>query len=136
VSTSLDQKYFYTDRAWKALQDELAAEKKKAAQTEDHHGTVGAVALDQHGTWRPARHRRIDEQTLRPHRRLAHHRRGYLRQQSELRHFVHRIGEFWIRLHRRARHLRALSSTTHVSIQEAADAVVQGELKPVGAKAA
>src|SRR5207237_9266030 len=45
----VNQKYFYTDRAWKALQDELAAEKKKAAQAEDHHGTVGAVALDQHG---------------------------------------------------------------------------------------
>ena len=44
----VDQKYFYTDRAWKALQDARAAE-KKAAQTDDHHGTVGAVALDQHG---------------------------------------------------------------------------------------
>jgi L-asparaginase / beta-aspartyl-peptidase len=44
----VDQKYFYTDRAWKALQDALAAE-KKAGQTDDHHGTVGAVALDQHG---------------------------------------------------------------------------------------
>src|SRR5436190_12784598 len=45
----VDQKYFYTERAWKALQDELAAEKKKAAAGDDHHGTVGAVALDQHG---------------------------------------------------------------------------------------
>src|SRR4029434_5989150 len=44
----VDQKYFYTDRAWKALQDALAAE-KKAAPADDHHGTVGAVALDQHG---------------------------------------------------------------------------------------
>jgi len=44
----VDQKYFYTDRAWKALQDALAAE-KKAAQADDHHGTVGAVALDQQG---------------------------------------------------------------------------------------
>ena len=35
----VDQKYFYTDRAWKALQDALAAE-KKAAQADDHHGTV------------------------------------------------------------------------------------------------
>src|SRR6185369_7383651 len=33
----VDQKYFYTDRAWKALQDALAAE-KKAAQAEVHHG--------------------------------------------------------------------------------------------------
>src|SRR5580765_2539929 len=44
----VDQKYFYTDRAWKALQDELAAE-KKTAPAGQHHGTVGAVALDQHG---------------------------------------------------------------------------------------
>jgi beta-aspartyl-peptidase (threonine type) len=48
----VDQKYFYTDRAWKALQDALAAEKKAAqenkATQDDHHGTVGAVALDQH----------------------------------------------------------------------------------------
>ena len=45
----VDQKYFYTERAWKALQDELLAEKKKAAAGDDHHGTVGAVALDAQG---------------------------------------------------------------------------------------
>jgi beta-aspartyl-peptidase (threonine type) len=44
----VDQKYFYTERSWKALQDALAAE-KQSAKADDHHGTVGAVALDQHG---------------------------------------------------------------------------------------
>jgi L-asparaginase / beta-aspartyl-peptidase len=43
----VDQKYFYTDERWQALQ------KLKASPTpvleQDKHGTVGAVALDQAG---------------------------------------------------------------------------------------
>ena len=49
-------------------------------------GTVGAVALDAHGNRRRRHlHRRHDGQTLGPRRRLAHHRRRYLREQRELR---------------------------------------------------
>ena len=50
----VDPKYFWTERRWKSLQNELAKEKGKP-QTyldvpEEHKfGTVGAVALDQHG---------------------------------------------------------------------------------------
>jgi beta-aspartyl-peptidase (threonine type) len=55
----VDQKYFYTEERWKALQREKEAEQKQAAPAggggkrvpsdDDKHGTVGAVALDQDG---------------------------------------------------------------------------------------
>jgi beta-aspartyl-peptidase (threonine type) len=53
----VDQKYFFTQKRWDALQKIKAAEKGRtsgAAKTflitdQDRHGTVGAVALDQNG---------------------------------------------------------------------------------------
>ena len=42
----VDPSYFWTERRWKELQLELMNE---ASTTEKHHGTVGAVALDQNG---------------------------------------------------------------------------------------
>jgi L-asparaginase / beta-aspartyl-peptidase len=52
-----DQKYFYTQERWDALQKIKAAEKRRTGQggrafvitDQDRHGTVGAVALDQNG---------------------------------------------------------------------------------------
>jgi beta-aspartyl-peptidase (threonine type) len=52
-----DQKYFYTQERWDALQKIKAAEKKRTGRAgkafvithQDRHGTVGAVALDQNG---------------------------------------------------------------------------------------
>lgn len=50
-----DQKYFYTEERWQALQKLKAADeggtagKKYIVTDEDRHGTVGAVALDKHG---------------------------------------------------------------------------------------
>ncbi len=52
-----DQKYFYTQERWDALQKIKAAEKKRTGRSgkafvitdQDRHGTVGAVALDQNG---------------------------------------------------------------------------------------
>ncbi len=44
----VDPSYFWTERRWKSLQEELLKEQKAAPST-DKHGTVGAVALDQHG---------------------------------------------------------------------------------------
>ncbi|MBO1074103.1 isoaspartyl peptidase/L-asparaginase family protein [Roseomonas marmotae] len=44
--------YFYTERRWQALQDELARQASAAPDTrsdEAKHGTVGAVARDRHG---------------------------------------------------------------------------------------
>jgi L-asparaginase / beta-aspartyl-peptidase len=51
----VDQKYFFTQERWDALQKIKAAEKsgkvgdKKSVTTQDLHGTVGAVALDETG---------------------------------------------------------------------------------------
>jgi len=53
--TIVDPKYFWTERRWKELQDELAAEKKGkpvseyAVPADKKFGTVGAVALDRDG---------------------------------------------------------------------------------------
>jgi beta-aspartyl-peptidase (threonine type) len=50
-----DQKYFYTEERWQALQKVKAAEqsggggKRFIITDEDRHGTVGAVALDKNG---------------------------------------------------------------------------------------
>jgi beta-aspartyl-peptidase (threonine type) len=53
----VDQKYFYTEERWQALQKIKAAEKDRGGaggkafviSDQDRHGTVGAVALDQNG---------------------------------------------------------------------------------------
>jgi len=49
----VDQKYFFTQERWDALQKIKAAEKNRQAALaitdQDRHGTVGAVALDQNG---------------------------------------------------------------------------------------
>jgi beta-aspartyl-peptidase (threonine type) len=46
----VDPKYFHTDRRWNSLQKVMAQEReKKPMSEEDKHGTVGCVALDQHG---------------------------------------------------------------------------------------
>ncbi len=53
----VDQKYFFTQERWDALQKIKAAEKDRTSSAgksfvitdQDRHGTVGAVALDQHG---------------------------------------------------------------------------------------
>jgi beta-aspartyl-peptidase (threonine type) len=53
----VDQKYFFTQERWDALQKIKAAEKSRTSGAEkkfsitdqDRHGTVGAVALDQNG---------------------------------------------------------------------------------------
>src|SRR5438309_579787 len=42
----VDPSYFWTERRWKELQQELM---KEGGTTEKHYGTVGAVALDQNG---------------------------------------------------------------------------------------
>ncbi len=44
----VDQKYFYTDERWQALQKLLKAT-PSPTRDKDRHGTVGAVALDQAG---------------------------------------------------------------------------------------
>jgi L-asparaginase / beta-aspartyl-peptidase len=46
----VDEKYFYTEQRWQALERVRQLEaKREALSDQDRHGTVGAVALDQNG---------------------------------------------------------------------------------------
>jgi beta-aspartyl-peptidase (threonine type) len=127
----VDQKYFYTDRAWKALQDALAAE-KKAAQTDDHHGTVGAVALDQHGNLAAGtstggltnkRFGRIGDSPILGAGTYANNQSCGISSTG--------VGEFWIR-YTVAHDICARVQYRNTTIQAAADDVIQGVLKPIG----
>ncbi len=127
----VDQKYFYTDRAWKALQDALAAE-KEATQAEDHHGTVGAVALDQHGNLAAGtstggltnkRFGRIGDSPIIGAGTYANNQSCGISSTG--------VGEFWIR-YTVAHDICARVQYRGTSIQAAADDIVQGALKPIG----
>lgn len=127
----VDQKYFYTDRAWKALQDAIAAE-KKAAQGADHHGTVGAVALDQHGNLAAGtstggltnkRFGRIGDSPIIGAGTYANNQSCAISSTG--------IGEYWIR-YTVAHDICARVQYKNLSIQAAADAIVQDTLKPIG----
>src|SRR5256714_4023374 len=58
----VDQKYFFTEERWEALQKMKRAEKQRTSggakafliTDQDRHGTVGAVALDKKGKLAPA----------------------------------------------------------------------------------
>lgn len=127
----VDQKYFYTDRAWKALQDALEAE-KKAAQKDDHHGTVGAVALDQHGNLAAGtstggltnkRFGRIGDSPIIGAGTYANNQSCGISSTG--------VGEFWIR-YTVAHDICARVQYRGMPIQVAADDIVQGVLKPIG----
>ena len=127
----VNQKYFYTDRAWKALQDELAAE-KKAAQAGQHHGTVGAVALDQHGNLAAGtstggltnkRFGRIGDSPIIGAGTYANNQSCAISSTG--------IGEYWIR-YTVAHDICARVEYKNMPIQAAADAVVKDMLKPIG----
>ena len=127
----VDQKYFYTDRAWKALQDALAAE-KKAAQADDHHGTVGAVALDQHGNLAAGtstggltnkRFGRIGDSPIIGAGTYANNQSCGISSTG--------VGEFWIR-YTVAHDICARVQYRNTTIQAAADDIIQGVLKPIG----
>lgn len=127
----VNPKYFYTDRAWKALQDALAAE-KKAAQADDHHGTVGAVALDQHGNLAAGtstggltnkRFGRIGDSPIIGAGTYANNQSCGISSTG--------VGEFWIR-YTVAHDICARVQYRGTPIQTAADDIIQGVLKPVG----
>jgi beta-aspartyl-peptidase (threonine type) len=129
--TFVDQKYFYTDRAWKALQDELAAEKTAAAAGQ-HHGTVGAVALDQHGNLAAGtstggltnkRFGRIGDSPIIGAGTYANNQSCAISSTG--------IGEYWIR-YTVAHDICARVQYTNMPIQAAADAIVKDTLKPIG----
>jgi L-asparaginase / beta-aspartyl-peptidase len=123
--------YFYTERSWKALQNALEAE-KKAAQAGAHHGTVGAVALDQQGNLAAGtstggltnkRFGRIGDSPIVGAGTYANNRSCAISSTG--------IGEFFIR-YTVAHDICARVEYQKMPIQAAADAVVQGMLKPVG----
>jgi len=127
----VDQKYFYTERAWQALQDALAAE-KKAAQADDHHGTVGAVALDQHGNLAAGtstggltnkRFGRIGDSPIIGAGTYANNQSCAVSSTG--------VGEFWIR-YTVAHEICARVQYRNTTIQAAADDIIQGVLKPIG----
>jgi len=127
----VDQKYFYTDRAWKALQDELAAEKRAAAAGQ-HHGTVGAVALDQHGNLAAGtstggltnkRFGRIGDSPIIGAGTYANNQSCAISSTG--------IGEYWIR-YTVAHDICARVQYKNMPIQAAADAIVKDTLKPIG----
>ena len=127
----VDQKYFYTDRAWKALQDDLAAE-RKAAQAGQHHGTVGAVALDQHGNLAAGtstggltnkRFGRIGDSPIIGAGTYANNQSCAISSTG--------IGEYWIR-YTVAHDICARVQYRNMPIQAAADAIVKDTLKPIG----
>jgi beta-aspartyl-peptidase (threonine type) len=127
----VDQKYFYTERAWKALQDALAAEKKTAG-ADDHHGTVGAVALDQQGNLAAGtstggltnkRFGRIGDSPIIGAGTYANNQSCAISSTG--------IGEFWIR-YTVAHDICARVQYRNTPIQAAADALVQETLKPIG----
>jgi len=127
----VDQRYFYTDRAWKALQDALAAE-KKTAQAEDHHGTVGAVALDQHGNLAAGtstggltnkRFGRIGDSPIIGAGTYANNQSCAISSTG--------VGEFWIR-YTVAHDICARVQYRNATIQAAADDIIHSVLKPIG----
>jgi beta-aspartyl-peptidase (threonine type) len=127
----VDQKYFYTERAWKALQEALAAE-KKAAPADDHHGTVGAVALDQRGNLAAGtstggltnkRFGRIGDSPIIGAGTYANNQSCGVSSTG--------VGEFWIR-YTVAHDICARVQYRNATIQAAADDIIQGVLKPIG----
>jgi beta-aspartyl-peptidase (threonine type) len=125
------QGYFYTERAWKALQDALDAE-KKAAVPESHHGTVGAAALDRHGNLAAGtstggltnkRFGRIGDSPVIGAGTYANNHSCAISSTG--------IGEYWIR-YTVAHDICARVEYKNMPIQAAADSIVQDTLKPIG----
>jgi L-asparaginase / beta-aspartyl-peptidase len=109
----------------------LAAE-KKAAQTDDQHGTVGAVARNQHGNLAAGtstngltnkRFGRIGDSPIIGAGTYANNRSCGISSTG--------IGEFWIR-YTVAHDICARVEYRGTPIQAAADDIIHGELKPIG----
>lgn len=124
------QRYFFTERSWDALQRALEAEKKAADKS--HHGTVGAVALDQHGDLAAGtstggtnnkRFGRIGDSPIIGAGTYANNHSCAISSTG--------IGEYWIR-YTVAHDVCARVEYKSMPIQEAADSIVMKILKPIG----
>jgi beta-aspartyl-peptidase (threonine type) len=130
------ESYFRTDRAWQALQRAIEEEKKKAAPAEQpkegHYGTVGAVALDQHGNLAAAtstggttnkRFGRVGDSPIIGAGTYADNASCGISATG--------VGEYFIRF-TVAHDICAKVRYSGMSVQAAADDVIQKELKAIG----
>ena len=134
----VDEKYFYTERAWQALQRAQEAERANsgaAAASRDgerYYGTVGAVALDRQGNLAAAtstggltnkRFGRVGDSPIIGAGTYASNRSCGISATG--------TGEFFIRF-TVAHDICARVEYANVPVQQAADAVVQEVLKAAG----
>ena len=140
----VDERYFYTERSWQALQRALDDEKKQTtkgsgsaqlptpARAGAYFGTVGAVALDQQGNLAAAtstggmtnkRFGRVGDSPIIGAGTYADNRSCAISSTGH--------GEFFIR-YTVARDICARVEYKSATVQAAADAVVQDELKKAG----
>jgi beta-aspartyl-peptidase (threonine type) len=136
----VDEKYFYTERAWELLQRALEREKTgpqssvspAAWQRPDYFGTVGAVALDQQGNLAAAtstggmtnkRYGRVGDSPIVGAGTYASNTSCAISATGH--------GEYFIR-YTVARDICARVEYQGMSVQAAADAVVQGVLRTAG----
>ena len=134
--TLVPESYFRTDRAWQALQKAIEDEKKNATPAEKpregHYGTVGAVALDQHGNLAAAtstggttnkRVGRVGDSPIIGAGTYADNASCGISATG--------VGEYFIR-YTVARDICARVQYRGMSLQAAADEVIQRELKAMG----
>jgi len=138
----VDEKYFYTERSWQALQRELEKEKKPTAsgtarvnepsRAGAYFGTVGAVALDRQGNLAAAtstggmtnkRFGRVGDSPIIGSGTYADNHSCAISSTGH--------GEFFIR-YTVAKDICARVEYKSEKVQAAADAVVQDELKKAG----
>lgn len=125
----VDPKYFFTQRRWDGLQEELRKEKEKQPPPKDRD-TVGAVALDQHGNLAAAtstggltnkRYGRIGDVPVIGAGTYANNRTCAVSATGQ--------GEEFIK-HTVAHDISALMEYGGLTLQQAADKVIHQKLKP------
>ena len=124
----VDSSYFYTERRWKQLQQQL-----KKAKVEKY-GTVGCVALDRHGNLAAGtstggmtnkRYGRIGDSPITGAGNYAHNNSCAVSATGH--------GEFFIR-YTVAHDISAMMQYAGLSVQEAASTVIQEKLTEAGGK--
>lgn len=138
--TLVAEDYFYTERAWRELQEALEAEQKTPRNSSasvspvstDHFGTIGAVALDMHGNLAAAtstggmnnkRYGRVGDSPIIGAGTYASNASCGISSTGH--------GEYFIR-YTVAHDVCARVQYRSQTVQEAADAVVQNTLKQAG----
>jgi beta-aspartyl-peptidase (threonine type) len=137
----VDPSYFYTERRWQELQKALAKEKADktgalAYPPKTHWGTVGAVALDEHGNLAAGtstggltnkRHGRVGDSPIIGAGTYADNEGAAVSCTG--------VGEYFIRF-AAAHDVDCLMKYKGLPVQKAADAVINGRLKTAGGEGA